>query len=434
MRKIEKKYIKIKIRDLKEWNKNPKKHDVALIKKSIEDFGYIDPIIIDEDNRVLSGHGRLKVLKSQGVEEADVVQVRGLTEEEKEKYSLIVNKTVEKGGWDTELLAQFDEELLEDVGFDVKELDNIFGFGAEKETKEEFDIRKEINKILKQRRRVQYGDLWQLGEHRLLIGDATKREDWEKLLGDEKFDFCFTDPPYFIQSNLPGSKKGFGGCQRGKYLGVEKKFPDYNEWLLFTSEFRNPDGASIIVFENWKNLVSLWIEMEKFWEIRNLLIWHTPNRTSNNYKNSVRFFNKYDIMLMGSNKGKLNFNNEEPEVQKSFETALFAVYGKFIFNQQKNRLIWDIVISPVDNEKSNGQGLILGTKPLNILIPYIKILSPRNGIVVDCFGGSGSTLIACEIMKRKCRMMEIEPLYGEIIINRWEKFTGGKAEKIWGKS
>lgn len=118
---MRKEYIKVKISELKPWVKNPKKHDEQLIESSIKEFGYIEPIVVDEGNRVIAGHGRLKVLKKLGIQEVDVIRVEGLSEKQKEKYALIVNRAVERGGWDWEMLNSFEKNLLIDVGFEVFE-------------------------------------------------------------------------------------------------------------------------------------------------------------------------------------------------------------------------------------------------------------------------------------------------------------------------
>jgi ParB-like chromosome segregation protein Spo0J len=118
---MKKEYIKVKISELKNWEKNPKKHDEKLIENSIKEFGYIEPIIIDEKNKIIVGHGRLKVLKKLGIEEVEAIRIEGLNEKQKEKYALLANRAVERGGWDWELLLSFDEEVLRESGFEIFE-------------------------------------------------------------------------------------------------------------------------------------------------------------------------------------------------------------------------------------------------------------------------------------------------------------------------
>ncbi len=170
--------INLKIEDIKPNPKNPKKHIVEKISQSISEFGYVEPIVVDENNVILAGHGRLKALKHNGAVEAEVIVKRGLSEEQKEKYMILSNKLVEAGGWDETLLKGFDSDLLLSSGFSVEELENIF----EKEAVEDnFDAEAEYGKIGEPS--VKPGDLFQLGEHRLMCGDSTKRDDVKTLLG-----------------------------------------------------------------------------------------------------------------------------------------------------------------------------------------------------------------------------------------------------------
>lgn len=464
MEKINWKTEKRKIEELRPWEKNPRKFNEKQkirLKESLEKFNLAEPIIINKDGTVIGGHFRLKVLKEMGVEEVDVrVPDRLLSEKEVEELNLRLNKNL--GEWDWDLLANFDEELLKNVGFEDEELDEIFGL----EVDDEFDVEKELNKILENKeRRCKEGDLWQLGEHRLYIGNATDRKSWEKVLGEERFDFLFTDPPYKIAytqrlgkvktkegmklkrdrvyESIGKTRKGFGYRSQRSYLGVEKtgRVPEYDEWLSIANEFQNPNGANVMIFENWRNTVALWQAIEKYWKIKNMIIWWLPNRHQG-FSRKYSFFNKYDIAPLAG-EGVLNEEYEEEledylkekgqKLLDTYEVILYGQKGDSYWDRKKKSKwakISDHITWTAETEKSSGQNVVFGTKPIQILVPYIKILSPRNGIVVDCFGGSGSTLIACEIMKRKCRMIEIEPIYGEVIINRWEKFTNLRAKKI----
>ena len=198
-----------------------------------------------------------------------------------------------------------------------------------------------------------------------------------------------------------------------------------------------------MIFENWKNSVELWQSLEKYWKVRNQIIWWLPNRCQG-FSSKHKFFNKYDVAPL-ADKGKATNNNEyERELddylkekgQKlldSYEVILYGQKGKSYWDKKKGTkwaTVSDHITAPAETGKSSGQNIIFGTKPLSILVPYIKILSPRNGIVMEPFTGSGSTIIGCEIMKRKCRAIELSPLYAEVIIARWEKFTNLKAIKL----
>ena len=392
-----------------------------------------------------------------------------MTDEEFREYNLRSNKNL--GEWNRDLLANLGEDLLLKVGFDKDELDNIFGL----ETEEGFDVEKEFENAIKNPKGVKKGDLWKLGEHKLIIEDCTKKEIWERLLGDERFDFMFTDPPYklkytekkvfkiktkdgmklkkkrsYLETGETDKKgkaqprQGFGKNSNRFYEGVkERGVPEFDEWLSIANEYQNPVGASVMIFENWKNTVELWQAIEKYWKMRNMVIWHTPNRCQG-FSAKYKFFSKYDIiMLADKNDPKLIQEYEEEmddylekhgqKLLNTNEIILYGSKGKSSWSKVKGTR-WarmnDHITSSVETGSGSGQSIIFGTKPIQILIPYIKILSPREGIVMEPFCGSGSTIIASEIMKRKCRAIELSPLYGEVIIRRFENFTGKKAVRI----
>lgn len=199
------------------------------------------------------------------------------------------------------------------------------------------------------------------------------------------------------------------------------------------AKIQKPD-FSIIVFENPKNLRIIWNELEKHWKYRNTIVWHLPNRVQG-FAAKYKFFNKHDIALVGT-KGniELNINSEEDSLfQEEYENALFATSGKPYwegYKKGKGICPTDFLAFKASDEKSSGQGVIFGTKPIEILIPYIKVLTRRGDSIVDPFGGSGSTLIAAIKMNRRCYLMEKSPVYTEVILKRWEKETGKKPIKI----
>ena len=262
----------------------------------------------------------------------------------------------------------------------------------------------------------------------------------------ERFDLCLTDPPYriaYIRNRKTKKKSGFGYKRGRRYEGLaERGIPEYDEWLSLANEYQNSKGANVIIFENWINTVKLWQAIEKYWKIRNQIIWWAQGR-SQGFSRKYGFFNKYDIAPLAGN----GVQNEEYEKEcddylqekgqkllETYDVLLYGGTGKSYIDKGKKGSKWikvtDHMSYAVGNASNTGQSLIFGTKPIQILVPYIKILSPRNGIVMDCFGGSGSTLIACEIMKRKCRMIEIEPIYGEVILAKFERFSGKTAKKL----
>ena len=419
---------------------NPRKWSEEAVKQlteSIRKFGFVDPIIVNgapnRKNIVIGGHFRLKIAKDLGYKEVPVVYVNIPDVEKEKELNIRLNKNT--GDWDWNLLTDFDETFLSNVGFSSEELDEIFGL---EDTPEEFDLAKELAKLNIQKIEIQKGNVWQLGNHRLMCGDSTIESDILKLMNGEKADMCFTDPPYIL-SYLSGKKRhgkateGFGLKRDRKYLETDVLPPDFTEkWMANIAKVQKPD-FSIIVFENPKNLRTIWNELEKYWKYRNTIIWHLPNRVQG-FAAKYKFFNKHDIALVGT-KGDiaLNLEPEETLFQQEYENALFATAGKPQWERyKKGKRICptDFIEFKAADEKSSGQGIIFGTKPVEILIPYIKVLTKRNDLIVEPFGGSGSTLITAEKMNRRCYLMEKSPVYAEVIRRRWEKLTNLKAKKI----
>jgi len=174
------------------------------------------------------------------------------------------------------------------------------------------------------------------------------------------------------------------------------------------------------------------MKCKKYWRVKNMLVWHLPNR-SQGFSAKYKFFSKHDIAMVGASSNvniKFNMEEEKDGLQEEYETALYAISGKPQwegYEKGKKYQPTDFIEYKASDEKSSGQGVIFGTKPLEILIPYIKVLTKRDDLIIEPFGGSGSTLIAATKMKRRCYIMEKCPIYAEVIKNRWEKLIGNKA-------
>jgi len=238
--------------------------------------------------------------------------------------------------------------------------------------------------------------------------------------------------------------RGFGSKGNRIYDGVEiaEGVPEYDQWLSLANEYQNPKGVNIMIFEYWKNVIDLWQAIEKYWKIRNMVIWHAPNRHQG-FGAKGNFFNKYDIAPLAGD----GTRNQEIETEfenylqehgqtllNSYDILMFGSKGDAPWHKKKgNKMTWilsDHVTANVGTAKETGTDLVFGTKSVSILVPYIKVLSPRQGIVAEPFCGSGSTIIASEIMKRKCYAIELSEIYGEVILNRYEKFTNKQAKKV----
>jgi len=435
------KIVYVPIGKIKQAGYNPRGWDdtaVNQLSQSVKSFGVVDPVILNSaENRkniLIGGHFRLHVLRKLGYTEIPAVYINIPDEEREKELNIRLNKNT--GEWDLDLLAEFDENFLFDIGFNSEELDDIFGIDEKPEV---FDLQKELEKLDIQNIQTQKGDVYELGESRLMCGDSTVEADILKLMNGQKADMCFTDPPYLLDY-LHGKKRngkpteGFGLKRDRKYLETDELPPDFTDlWMANIAKVQKPD-FSIIVYENPKNLRIIWNTLEQHWKYRNTIIWHLPNRVQG-FASKYKFFNKHDIAVLGT-AGEVALNNEpenDPLLQEEYESALFATSGKphwEPYEKGKKYCPTDFIEYIASDEKSSGQGIIFGTKPVEILIPYIKVLTKRNDLIIEPFGGSGSTLIAATRMKRRCYIMEKSPVYTEVIIKRWEKLTGLKAKKL----
>jgi DNA modification methylase len=420
------------------WNEDDKKN----LKESITQFGIVDPLIVngseERKNIVIGGHFRLEILRELGYTEVPVVYLNIPDIEREKNLNLRLNKN--QGEFDMELLAEFfDESFLKEVGFDSAELDTIF---AEDPTEENFDLEKELEKLDIKNINVKKGEIYEMDGSRLMCGDSTVDGEWETLCGDERADMCFTDPPYILDY-LHGKTRhgeattGFGSKKNRRYLETESLPDNFTDlWMANIVKIQKPN-FSIIVYENPKNLRTIWNALEVHWKYRNTIIWHLPNRMQG-FSAKYKFFNKYDFAVVGT-EGDVTLNEEPEDVllfQEEYETALFATSGKphwESYAKGNKYCPTDFIEYKSADEKSSGQAIIFGTKPLEILIPYIKVLTKRGDLVVEPFGGSGSTLIASIKMGRRCYLMEKSPVYAEVILRRWEMATGKKPIKIHEK-
>lgn len=431
------------VAELTQYEKNPRhwsKESTEQLKESIEKFGIVDALVVNmakgREGVILGGNFRYEILKKMGIKDVPTVWVK--IEDPKREEELCIRLNKNQGEFNFKLLAEFDESLLKDIGFSSEELDEIFEIESEPE---QFDLQKELEKLNIKQIEMKKQEVWQLGDSRMMIGDSTVEADMLKLMGDEKADMCFTDPPYILDylkgktKQKDGVTTGFGAKKNRRYLETDVLPDDFTElWMANISKIQKPD-FSIIVYENWKNLRIIWGEMEKYWRVKNMIVWHLPNRTQG-FAGKYKFFSKHDIAMVGVSDGhteEFNMKPEEELLQNEYETALYAIAGKPHwegYEKGKKYAPTDFIDYNACDEKSSGQGIIFGTKPLEILIPYIKVLTKRDDLIVEPFGGSGSTLIAATKMKRRCYLMEKSPVYAEVIRNRWERMTGQKAKLI----
>ena len=437
------KIVEVAINQLNLAPYNSRKHSreqLLQLEESIKRFGMVDPVIIngapERLNVVIGGHMRLQALHELGETTVPAVYVNISDIEKEKELNLRLNKNT--GEFDLNLLAEFfDESFLQNVGFSSEEIDNVFPVEI---ATDQFDLKKELERLQITEVKAKTGDVYDLDGSRLLVGDSMIEENMMTLMDGNKADMCLTDPPYILDylkgktKNKDGVTEGFGAKKNRIYIGTESLPDNFTElWMSNISKVAK-DNFSIIVYENWKNLRTIWGEMEKHWKVKNMIVWHLPNRVQG-FSAKHKFFNKHDIAMAGGSEDvELNMESEGDELlDNEYETALYAISGNPYwesYGKGKKMCPTDFIEYIADDAKSSGQGIIFGTKPLEILIPYIKVLTKRGDLIVEPFGGSGSTLIASVRMGRRCFIMEKCPIYAEVIIKRWEKETGKTALKL----
>lgn len=371
--------ITMKLKDIRPYPNNPRKNDTAVeaVAESIRQCGYVAPIIVDENGVILAGHTRYKALKALGRSEAEVVVKEGLTEEQKKKYRLLDNKTNELASWDFELLAQ---EL---DGLDFGDLDLDWGIDME-EAPEVAEDNYEVAPLEEPKSKP--GDIYQLGRHRLMCGSSLAQADIDKLLDGAKCELTFTDPPYQLETQGGGILKKANSMKQIKQNGVDTFDPSM---LILQSETN--------IYCHNKPLIKKYIELAEANNQPYDLCFYKKLCTVPNYKGHMMTDCEYIAIV-----GKQDPNKGLPK----------ETYSKCYIGKKDH-----------DNELSY-------SKPVELCAKYIRLYGKKN--ILDLFGGSGSTLIACEQLDRTCYMMELDPKYCDVIIDRWEKFTGEKAVLLNG--
>ncbi len=427
--------LKAAIYNPRKWSKE----QLESLVESIRRFGICDPLIVNSapkrKNNLIGGHMRRVAMQALGFTHAPVVYVNIPDEEKEKELNLRLNRNT--GEFDLDLLAKFDESLLSGIGFSSEELDDIFPV---EEHPEIFDLQKELASLNIKKITIKHGDVFEWPDgSRVMNGDSMAEKDMLALMDGAKADMCLTDPPYILDY-LNGRKKhgtatqGFGLKRDRQYLGTDVLPPDFTEkWMTNVAKVAKED-FSIIVFENPKNLRTIWNELEKHWRYRNTITWRVPNRVQG-FSSKYRFFNKTDVALVGTGKKfrGLNLEPEEELFQNEYENALYATSGKPHWEPyEKGKKIQptDFIDHIAADKKSSGQSIIFGTKPIELLIPYAKVLTRRGDLILEPFGGSGSTAVAAFKLNRKFRMMEKSEVYTAVIINRLTKVMGVAPKKI----
>lgn len=373
-----------KVQELTPFDKNNKIHpdsQIDLLAKNIQEFGFNVPLLIDKTDTIIAGHGRLLAAKKLEMSEVPVILVDDLSEAQVKALRIADNRLTE--------LAETDWDMLKSEMNDLKLMDydiSITGYDFDEvagtQLEELQDVEPSAYDDVKDKCTVKLGDVYLLGDHRLMCGDSCKSEDVGLLMLDEKADMCFTDPPYNIDySDLAGN-----------HNKIKNDKMNNNNFKVFLNQALQGIPLNSYVCCNWKYYHLFHEALEEIERpVKACIVWDKETRV----QNLDKYFKQHEFVLYT---GKLGGE----------KTIRGDVYR-------------------LNRERSDVHPTM---KPIELCSTFIQDSSIENGTVLDLFGGSGSTLIACEQLKRKCFMMELDPVYVQIIITRWETLTGKTASKL----
>jgi DNA modification methylase len=411
-----------KVSDLIPHAKNPRtlsKKQRQDLEASITTFGLAEIPAINTDNTVLAGHARLKILKAlgRGKKEIDVrVPNRTLTDKEAEEYMLRSNRNT--GSWDYDLLKNFDTQFLIDLGFEQAELTEVWGL-VEETADDDFDEKEAVKKA--RTTKIKLNELYQLGDHRLFCGNSAKDENVYDLLGGEPVDVLYSDSPYNIALDYNkgiGGKKNYGGKTNDRK--TEEDFYRFTLATLMSGAGMCKDNAHIFWYcdQRYVGLIQrAFAELEIDYKRTALWIKNGLNPTP-----GVAFSKCYEPCVYGTI-GKPYLSNKHTKFHEILNKEVGN--GNATIEDVADLIdLWIVKRLPGDQYEHPTQ------KPVTLHERPLLRTTKVGDRVLDLFGGSGSTLIACEQLKRRAFLMEIEPVFCQVIIDRWEKFTGKKAVKI----
>ena len=410
------KIIDKKVSELLPYANNPRRNDPAVdaVAASIREFGFKVPIVIDSNNEIIAGHTRLKAAKRLGLQTVPCIIADDLTPEQVKAFRLADNKVSELAEWDLDLLS-LELEGLPD--FDMEQ----FGFEKEQEEPEvqedDYDVVPPIEPIAK------LGDIYQLGDHRLMCGDSTRSADVERLMNGQKADLLITDPPYNV--NYEGTA--------GKIQNDNMSDANFRQFLIDAfsraSESMKPGAAFYIWHADSEGFNFRSAAREVGWQVRQCLIWNKSSLVLG--RQDYQW--KHEPCLYGWKDGAAHYfiddraittviEDKPPEFKKMKKDELIELLQE-IYSEKVSTTV-------IDEAKPSSSAEHPTMKPLKLLARHVRNSSKPDDLVLDLFGGSGSTLMTCEQLGRTCYTMELDPRFVDVIINRWEEFTNQKAIKL----
>ena len=409
------------VNKLKPSKTNARTHSrkqIRQIADCIKRFGFNNPVLVDDADVIIAGHGRVEAAKLLRLTEVPTLRLSHLSAADKRAYIIADNRLAEKAGWDREILAielqglidlDFDVEL---TGFDMGDIELIL-HDAEEARQESAGAEDEVPEPSSGVTVSRIGDIWQLGQHRLLCGDARDNGAYEKLLTGEKAEIVFTDPPY----NLPidGYVCGLGNIRHREFAMASgemtpERFTDFLKSVFDRLVAHTTDGSIHYVCMDWRHIAEMMTAGNSVYtELKNLCIWSKTNAGMGSFYRS-----KHELVFVWKSGTARHINNFE-----------LGQHGRNRSN------VWEY---PVVSTARPGRLVELAmhptVKPVALIADVIKDCSRRNGIVLDPFAGSGSISIAAERTGRRARAIEIDPVYVDVAIRRWQSFTGKQATLV----
>lgn len=405
---------------------NPRKaspEKAAKVRESIERFGFVEPIIVNRrkgrENVIVGGWVRWLIAKELGMAEVPAHFV-DLTLEYERELNLRLNKNFENESWDWDLLANFESEILEMVGFSREDLDDVFGVEVVEDDFDAESVAESVTKPVAQR-----GDVFKLGTHRLMCGDSTKREEVDILMGGEKADLVFTDPPYNVDYDYVSKFEGIrkAGKQRKKISKMkmfnDKKSPEEFEAFLYNvfkiAHEVTTKSTPIYVCHATKTQEQFFSAFKRAgWHFSQTIIWLKERII---LALGQDYHRVYEPIMFGWKEGEKHYANKKIVTEKELWDL-----DRVEFEERLD--VW------YEKRDASADYIHPTQKPVRLAERALHKSCPRGGAVLDLFNGSGSTMLACEQLNRRCFAMELDPRYVDVAILRYEKMTGKKVEKV----
>lgn len=405
------------VEGLKPYAGNARTHSkkqIVQIAASIRQFGFVNPVLVDSDDQIIAGHGRVEAAKTLGMTTVPTVRLDHLSAAQRRAYVITDNRLAELAGWDRDILrlelqglVEMDLDFdLEITGFETAELDLLLDGPSEAGLDPKADAIPPLAELAISRP----GDLWVLGDHRLYCGDATRPETYAALMAGEEARMVFTDPPYNVR--IDGHAGGKGKAERREFVMASGEMSKVQFTAFLTESLGGMagvccDGAIAMVCMDWRHMVELLAAGDAaFDELKTLVVWSKSNGGMG------AFYRSQHELVFVFKKGKAaHVNTFGLGETGRYRTNVWAYPGVNTFTSRRDD---ELAMHPT-------------VKPTALVADAIKDVSRRGDIVLDAFGGSGTTLIAAQKTGRRARLLELDPLYCDVICRRWETFAKAPA-------